>query len=57
MRALRDLSKLLLVERREFGMSPSSRARIVVADSERPQDEIDDAVFNRPSQLLVLRKA
>jgi len=56
MRAIRDLGKLLVAERREFGMTPSSRARIVVADSERPQDFIDDAIFHQPVQLLVMPK-
>jgi P27 family predicted phage terminase small subunit len=54
MRCLRDLAQRLILLRREFGLTPSSRARIIVASSERPQDEIDDAIFNRPVELLVV---
>lgn len=56
MRAIRDLGKSLVIQRREFGLTPSARARIIVEARERPQDFIDDAVFNRPAELLVLPK-
>jgi phage terminase small subunit len=53
-KAIRDMGMNLVVERREFGLTPSSRSRIIVSDAERPCDAIDDAVFNRPAKLLVL---
>ena len=55
-RAIRDLGKALIIQRREFGLTPSARTRIVLDARERPQDFIDDAVFNRPAELLVLPK-
>lgn len=57
MRAVRDLGKSLVMQRREFGLTPAARARIIVESRERPQDFIDDAIFNRPAELLVLRKS
>jgi P27 family predicted phage terminase small subunit len=58
MRVIRDLGKCVVNERAQFGLTPASRARISVSVAERPGDSlIDDAVFNRPSQLLILPKA
>jgi P27 family predicted phage terminase small subunit len=54
MRSLRDLAQRLILERREFGLTPSARARIVVTDAERPCDPLDDAIFHQPAKLLVL---
>ena len=56
MRTIRDLGKSVVNQRDRFGLNPSSRSRIVVSDSERPQDEIDIAVFSKPVQLLVMPK-
>jgi P27 family predicted phage terminase small subunit len=56
MRTIRDLGKSVVNQRDRFGLNPSSRSRLVVAESERPQDEIDLAVFSKPVQLLVMPK-
>ena len=41
---------------REFGLTPSSRSRLSVAKAEKETDLLDDALFARGSQLLVLPK-
>ena len=41
---------------REFGLTPSSRSRLSVAKAEKETDLLDDALFSRGSQLLVLPK-
>lgn len=56
-RGILELGKSLIIQRREFGLTPSARTRIVVEARERPQDFIDDAVFNKPADLLVLPKS
>ena len=41
---------------REFGLTPSSRSRLNVGRVEKETDLLDDALFARGSQLLVLPK-
>ncbi|HEY1963688.1 MAG TPA: P27 family phage terminase small subunit [Acidobacteriaceae bacterium] len=58
MRVIRDLGRGLILQRREFGLTPSARTRIMVEARDRAaQDFIDDAVFNRPAELLLLPKS
>lgn len=54
-RHIRELTKTLLVERREFGLTPASRTR-VMGSGEPAKSLIDEAVFNRAANLLVLSK-
>jgi P27 family predicted phage terminase small subunit len=41
---------------REFGLTPSARSRLSVGNAEKEPDLLDDAIFGRGSQLLVLPK-
>jgi phage terminase small subunit len=56
LRTIRDLGRSLILQRREFGLTPSARTRIMVEARERPQDSIDDAVFNQSAELFILPK-
>lgn len=57
MNAIRDLGARVITERREFGMTPSSRSRIDLASKDPFTEAIDDAIFNRPAELLILPKS
>jgi phage terminase small subunit len=56
MRAVSNLGRSLMYQRREFGLTPLARARIIVGSRERPQEFIDDAV-DEPAELLIMPKA
>jgi hypothetical protein len=56
MAAIRDLAARTIIERREFGLTPSSRSRVSTDEQDRAFDPIDDALFNRSTELLVLPK-
>jgi P27 family predicted phage terminase small subunit len=52
--AIRDLAQRLIVERREFGLSPSSRVRVTAdGGGMDADDEILDAVFNGKVECFV----
>jgi hypothetical protein len=52
--AIRDIAQRLVVERREFGLSPSSRVRVTAdGGGMDADDEILDAVFNQKAERLV----
>jgi P27 family predicted phage terminase small subunit len=52
MAAIRDLAARTIIERREFGLTPSARTRLVVNENDAAIDPIDDAVFNRRTERL-----
>jgi P27 family predicted phage terminase small subunit len=56
MAAIRDLAARTIVERREFGLTPASRTRVTSDSRQNAQDPLDDAIFNRDVELLVLPK-
>ena len=45
MQMIRDLSARIIVERREFGLTPASRTRVSVASRDSAQDEVHDMLF------------
>lgn len=53
--AIREQTKILITQRREFGLTPSSRSR--VAGSNEPSSQVDDAIFGNAADLLVLQRA
>jgi P27 family predicted phage terminase small subunit len=55
--AIRDLAGRAIVERREFGLTPSARVRIVADQNSTKADPLDDAMFNSRAELLVLKKS
>jgi phage terminase small subunit len=57
MNSIRDLASRVIVERREFGLTPSARTRIAVSSKDAGNDALDDAIFNGRAQLLVLPKS
>lgn len=57
MKAIQGLANRLIVERREFGLTPQSRTRISTV-SKNKSDTVNDAIFdNRNADLFVLPKA
>jgi hypothetical protein len=57
MACLRDLASRVIIERREFGLTPSARVRIAMSKRMDSDNAVDDAIFNRPAQLLLLPKS
>jgi serine/threonine protein kinase len=55
--AIRDVAHRLIIERREFGLSPSARCRLDAGSVANIEDALDDAIFNQKSQLFVLPKS
>lgn len=53
-RSIREYTKSLIVQRREFGLTPASRTRVMAGEA--PKGWIDDAVFSNAADLLVLQK-
>ena len=56
MNSLRDLAARVIIERREFGLTPSSRTRVASDMRNNAQDVLDDAIFNRGAEMLILPK-
>lgn len=54
MLAIRDLAARVIIERREFGLTPSARARINVPGEQTMDDPIDDAIFSGRTEMFVL---
>lgn len=53
-RSMREYAKSLIVQRREFGLTPSSRTRI--AGSNEPSGLMDEAALSNTADMLVLPK-
>jgi hypothetical protein len=57
MACLGDLASRVIIERREFGLTPSARTRIAMSKRIDSDNAVDDAVFNQSAELFVLRKS
>lgn len=55
MSSIRDLAARVIIERREFGLTPSARSR-VTASRISADNALDDAIFNRGAEIFLLPK-
>jgi len=50
---IRHLVTRVIVQRREFGLTPAARTRVDGGGRMRIDDFVDDALFNRPAEMML----